>query len=111
MQAAQLELMKMDSVKRKVYTKLFSGKLKNLFSLRRTCFEKFVKEHFVESKPIYGYSKLKEAGKTFDATIVGSDQVWNSEWNGGIDKVMYLEFAPKNKRKIAYAASFGKNKP
>ena len=44
-----------------------------------------------------------------DIYCTGSDQVWNSDWNGGIDKALFLDFAPNNKRKIAYAASFGKN--
>ena len=43
--------------------------------------------------------------------ITGSDQVWNSGWNGGIDKAMFLDFSNiENKRKISYAASFGKSK-
>lgn len=45
------------------------------------------------------------AKKDFDAFIVGSDQVWNPEINGG-DEAYYLHFA-ENKRKISYAASFG----
>ncbi len=97
--------MKMDSVKRKVYTKFFSGHLKKHFSLRKNCFEKFVKEHFVESKPIYGYSKLKEAGKKFDATIVGSDQVWHPINFG--THLNDLSWVADSIPKIAYASSFG----
>lgn len=44
-----------------------------------------------------------------DFYITGSDQVWNSTWNKGIIKPLYLSFI-KNKPKIAFAASFGKEK-
>ena len=40
--------------------------------------------------------------------LTGSDQVWNSNHNQGIDKVFFLSFVPQNIKKIAYAASFGK---
>ena len=30
-----------------------------------------------------------------DIYLTGSDQVWNSEWNGEIDKALFLDFVPK----------------
>ncbi|WNR43506.1 polysaccharide pyruvyl transferase family protein [Paenibacillus roseipurpureus] len=42
-----------------------------------------------------------------DIYCTGSDQVWNSGWNNGVIKPLYLNFAPENSRKFAYAASFG----
>ena len=44
-----------------------------------------------------------------DVFCTGSDQVWNSTWNRGIEYPLYLSFVPDNKLKIAFAASFGKN--
>lgn len=41
--------------------------------------------------------------------MTGSDQVWNNEYNRGIDPVFYLDFAPQHAKKIAYAASIGQN--
>ncbi len=41
-----------------------------------------------------------------DAYICGSDQVWNSYFQNGKDPAFYLDFVPKNKLKISYAASF-----
>ena len=41
-----------------------------------------------------------------DAYIAGSDQIWNTMLPNGRDGAFYLDFAPKGKRKIAYAASF-----
>lgn len=45
-----------------------------------------------------------------DVYITGSDQTWNSGWNNGILPPLFLSFAPEDKPKIAYAASFGKAK-
>lgn len=44
----------------------------------------------------------------YDYLIAGSDQIWNSEYNQGIDEMYYLGFASENTTKIAYAASCGK---
>ena len=43
-----------------------------------------------------------------DYYITGSDQVWNSVYNQGIDRHYYLDKIPENKKRIAYAASFGR---
>ena len=55
------------------------------------------------------YNNLKSEIKpsNFDAFIVGSDQVWRSEYNMNI-KNMFLDFTKGwNVKRIAYAASFG----
>lgn len=39
---------------------------------------------------------------------VGSDQTWNYEDNDGLDPVYFLSNVPANCRKIAFAASFGR---
>lgn len=50
---------------------------------------------------------------TFDAIVVGSDQIWNSLYGCSIDGNVtnaYLTFLPKaNPLRISYAASFGKD--
>ena len=43
-----------------------------------------------------------------DLYMVGSDQVWNSEWNEKIEYPFFLDFVPDDKKRISYAASFGK---
>lgn len=42
-----------------------------------------------------------------DAYCTGSDQVWNSKWNKGIEKALYLNFVPDEKIKFSFASSFG----
>ena len=56
------------------------------------------------------FSLSDEAKGLFDDADIfctGSDQVWNSHWNDGIDKALFLDFAPKGKMCFSYAASIG----
>ena len=53
------------------------------------------------------YKALCKNPPVADVYITGSDQVWNSIYNRGVDKSFYLEFAPRQARRIAYAASIG----
>lgn len=48
------------------------------------------------------------SAEKFDVLITGSDQVWRPMYTHHLDWA-YLSFAPKNVRRIAYAASFGVN--
>lgn len=43
-----------------------------------------------------------------DIYCTGSDQVWNSIWNRGFEEPFYLTFAPKGAKRIAFAASIGR---
>ena len=54
-----------------------------------------------------GFDALMANPPHADAYLTGSDQVWNSFYNRGIDKSYYLDFAPRGKRRISYAASIG----
>ncbi len=79
------------------------------YCLRFKNFNKFVKKHLNLSKQQYrNYDELKEQLPYNDIYVTGSDQVWNSSWNDGIDECLFLNF-PNIKKKIAYAASFGKS--
>lgn len=42
-----------------------------------------------------------------DVYMTGSDQVWNSIHNKGLDKAFYLDYAPQGAPRVAYAASIG----
>ena len=77
---------------------------------RFNTFESFRKQYLNQSEKIYldNDSLINDVPKA-DIYCTGSDQVWNSEWNGGIDKALFLDFVPEGKKCIAYAASFGKS--
>lgn len=52
--------------------------------------------------------ELKNNPPNADIYCTGSDQVWGAIGKDETDGAYFLEFAPKGKKKIAYAASFGK---
>ncbi len=51
--------------------------------------------------------EAKQLNIDADIFCTGSDQVWNSHWNEGVDETLYLGFAPKGKLCFSYAASIG----
>jgi len=77
------------------------------FNIANSFIDKYIK---VTEKRYYNYKELSENPPEADIYISGSDQVWNTQNNNPADdlKAYYLCFAPENKRKIAYAGSFGK---
>lgn len=46
---------------------------------------------------------------TADAYCTGSDQIWNSLWNEGVEPAFYLDFVRDGKPCFAYASSIGKD--
>lgn len=50
--------------------------------------------------------ELKKNIPEADMYICGSDQIWNCKFNNGKDPAFYLDFVPKEKIKVSYAASF-----
>ena len=70
---------------------------------------------YIQPQTIYIYktSELKSyCYEKFEAYIVGSDQVWRTNYVPGIIGNMFLDFTDEwNVKRIAYAASFGTNKP
>lgn len=56
----------------------------------------------------YSVEELEADSPEADVYCTGSDQVWNSTWNGGFERAFYLSFAPEGAKRVAYAASIGK---
>lgn len=73
---------------------------------RKKVFDNFAGEYFSNLSPVYyGYDALKKGSDSYDAFVVGSDQLWLPS---GLASGFYtLEFVKDNKLKIAYATSFG----
>lgn len=70
-------------------------------------FQKF-KEQFFEYTELFTSSEeIRDKLKEFDWYICGSDQIWNIDCLGGLRTSYFLDFAPDNKVKMAYAASMG----
>ena len=71
-------------------------------------FENFISKYLKISEQ--SFSDNDEAKKmefNMDAYCTGSDQVWNSHWNEGVEKALFLDFVPKGKLLFSYAASIG----
>ena len=69
------------------------------------------KRNYLQLSPVFYESEEALTGYPLDADIycTGSDQVWNSSLLKGVEYPFYLSFIPSGKRKISFAASFGKN--
>lgn len=73
-------------------------------------FNKFVKEYIKTTKDVYySYEDLKNNPPKADIYCTGSDQMWNSEWNNGIEKAFYLDFLPDKAPRFAFSSSFGRS--
>lgn len=59
-------------------------------------------------KEYYSYEEILADIPKADVYMTGSDQVWNSIWNNGIEKAFFLEYAPEGKKRVAFAASIGR---
>lgn len=69
-----------------------------------TSFQKFIADNLHVSEGVYSEDRLTDDCPKADVYITGSDQVW-----GGVLAPNYLTFVPDEKKKISYAASFGKS--
>ena len=73
-------------------------------------YNRFFKEKVNLTRPYYSYDELVNDCPVADIYMTGSDQVWNSFHNGGIEYVFFLDFVPEHAKRISYAASFGKER-
>lgn len=75
---------------------------------KKLVFDSFLKKYIKMTPKTYRTEKeLLEDIPVADAYCTGSDQVWNSYWNEGVDRPLYLSFVPGNKFRFSYAASIG----
>lgn len=79
----------------------------------RKIFEKFLNDNVPLTICSNDMGIILHQNPDFDAFIVGSDQVWNDDYNGKNETAYYLDFLNREKSvlKLAYAASFGKENP
>lgn len=96
---------KFGSNKLKKYVYIAVKKLEN--KKKNKIFNEFLDKYIHLSKHYSSYDELKNNPPEGDIYCTGSDQTWNSEYNGGILPAYYLQFAPKGKKRIGYAVSIG----
>lgn len=74
--------------------------------VRKERFASFHRENTAMSKTFKSMDELYQAGLDYDVYMVGSDQVWNPGIYSSLEPY-FLTFAPKGKKRISYASSFG----
>lgn len=74
--------------------------------MRELRFALFHQTHTKLSKTYRTIDELFSAKLDYDIYMVGSDQVWNPGIYSSLDPY-FLKFAPKGKKRLAYASSFG----
>lgn len=78
---------------------------------RKKAFDTFDKQYLHLSADTYrNIDEIRKASPQADVYIAGSDQIWNTDYENGRNLGYYLDFGPKETRRISYAASFGISK-
>lgn len=78
---------------------------------KKIVFDRFLKKYIHLTPDTYrSEAELENNTPVADAYCTGSDQVWNSHWNEGVDRPLYLSFISADKYKFSYAASIGNEK-
>lgn len=88
---------------------IFPAVLHISFSKMENVFTEFQHKYLPLTQRCYLTEKeLAEDCPDAELYISGSDQIWNSDINGRIERAYYLSFVPEDKKKISFASSFGK---
>lgn len=102
-----------DIIKEKTFStkyKLIRILMYNSYSKGRKVFDTFLDKYINQTKQVYTYEEdFEKYPIEADIYCTGSDQVWNTSWQNGVPKPFFLAFAPDDKKKIAFSASFGKD--
>lgn len=102
---------KLYETKKRKYPKIIIIMYYPIYALKafklRKIFDKFLKKNLLLTKRVTNKKDLKSLSNSFDKIIVGSDQVWNDDYNGEDKNTYFLDFVNDNVEKNAYAASFG----
>lgn len=86
-------------------TKKLKNKILNLFLAKN--FRDYNNKFLALTEDINDFSDLKKLNDSFDTFVVGSDQVWRGIWLLPTKTNYFFDFVNDDKKKIAYAASFG----
>lgn len=78
--------------------------------LNKHIYNSFLKKYTNLSIPIYSKDDFVRLCPRADCYVTGSDQVWNSIHNEGLDRRYYFDGFPKDTIKIAYSSSIGREK-
>lgn len=77
------------------------------YKSKNKVFKGFVENHLKLSEAYESKEDLCDELVDADIYCVGSDQMWNSEYNGGVIDENFLRFVPIGKKKISLSTSMG----
>ena len=81
------------------------------YFIQRMKFNLFLSRNLpIGSKKYFSCDGLMKNPPEADIFMTGSDQVWNSEYNNGVDRAYFLDFVSVRRPRISYASSFGQDK-
>ena len=69
----------------------------------------FVAKYTSITHTYFSVGELESNPPKADIYVTGSDQVWNTSHNQGVERVYYLSYAPLGCKKYSYAASIGQD--
>lgn len=76
--------------------------------LNRRVFDRFIRRYVhLSERRYYSLQELTDHCPRADFYLTGSDQVWNTFYNGGIDPAFFLAFLPAGTLRFSFASSFG----
>lgn len=84
---------------------LYAMSALTFYAALRFRIRRILRKRFSFTRKFTSIDDLKRHSPILDVAISGSDQIWNSSYNGGIDYAFFLDFAKCPR--IAYAASSG----
>lgn len=89
--------------------KIFIHNLLDLIQrpFHKKVFDEFLNKYIKLTRHYNSYEDLKADPPISDIYCVGSDQMWNSEYNQGILPAYYLDFGDEKTKRISYAVSIG----
>ena len=91
-----------------IFENTLKSHIERRLSQRTVPFLRFLRQFIpMTIREYHSIEELRADPPVADVYCTGSDQVWNSIWNEGIELPYFLDYAPKGKRRIAFAASIG----
>lgn len=76
--------------------------------VNRNIYNSYLSKYVQVSKAIYAKADFVSICPKADVYVTGSDQVWNSKHNEGLDRRYYFDGFPDDTVKIAYSSSIGR---
>lgn len=76
---------------------------------RRRTFNRYIESRLnLSLRTYWGLDDFENEPICSDFYVTGSDQVWNSTWNGGVDDILFFSFTSQDSIRVSIASSFGK---